>query len=186
MKELKWIVEKRKLSDLIPLDRNPFGKITESKKEILKRKLIDLGVFDVATIDKDNTLLSFNKRHFILKELYGEEYELDVKVPNRNLTEIERKEIILSSNIHEGDWDLDVIKLDFDDVDLLRVGLNSVDLISGNEFFETNQQPEKRELKNYNKVHFLISCSINHATSVLEIINQIRNYPGIEIDQTAN
>jgi len=49
-----WKIERRRLGDLKPLEKNPFGKSTPDKLERLKQKLETLGVFEVPTIDQDN------------------------------------------------------------------------------------------------------------------------------------
>jgi hypothetical protein len=121
---LNWTTEKRKIKDLIPLDKNPFGKITTQKKQRLKEKLISLGVFEIATIDTKNILLTFNKRHAALIEMGRGDEMIDVRVSNRDLTESERKEIILNSNIHEGSWIEEILKEDFQDIDLTSLGLD--------------------------------------------------------------
>ncbi len=123
-KKLTWKIERRKLSDLKPLEKNPFGKSTPEKLERLKKKLDNLGVFETPTIDTDNNLLSFNKRHHALMTLWGADAEIDCMVPGRKLTESERKEIILASNAHEGEWDLELLREDFADIDLDNLGLN--------------------------------------------------------------
>ncbi len=123
-KKLTWKIERRKLSELKPLEKNPFGKSTPEKLERLKKKLDNLGVFETPTIDTDNNLLSFNKRHHALMTLWGANAEIDCMVPGRKLTESERKEIILASNAHEGEWDLELLREDFADIDLDDLGLN--------------------------------------------------------------
>jgi hypothetical protein len=121
---LNWTTEKRKIKDLIPLEKNPFGRITTQKKQRLKEKLTSLGVFEIATIDTNNILLTFNKRHAALMELGRGEEMIDVRVPIRELTESERKEIILNSNIHEGSWIEEILQSDFNDIDLSGLGLD--------------------------------------------------------------
>jgi len=105
-KKLTWKIERRKLSELKPLEKNPFGKSTPEKLERLKKKLDNLGVFETPT------------RHHALMTLWGADAEIDCMVPGRKLTESERKEIIVTSNAHEGEWDLDILRADFDDLDL--------------------------------------------------------------------
>jgi len=87
-KKLTWKIERRKLSELKPLEKNPFGKSTPEKLERLKKKLDNLGVFETPTIDTDNNLLSFNKRHHALMTLWGADAEIDCMVPGRKLTEL--------------------------------------------------------------------------------------------------
>lgn len=76
---LNWKTEVRQMADLTPLDKNPFGKITQENKRRLSEKLKRLGNFDVATIDQNGMLLTFNKRFHLLRELGYT--EIDVKVP---------------------------------------------------------------------------------------------------------
>ncbi len=120
---LSWHVEQRRLNDLVPLEKNPFGKIDARKKKRLEEKIKALGVFEAPTIDTDNVLLTFNKRHMILLELGHGEDLFDVMVPNRPLTENERKEIIIASNIHEGNWIEEILKEEFGEMDLASLGL---------------------------------------------------------------
>jgi hypothetical protein len=129
MEKLSWEVRKVKLSDLTPLENNPFGKVTEEKRKRLRESLQRLGDFQIATVDTDFVLLTANKRFFALKELG--ETETQVKFPSRKLTEEERKEIIVSSNLHEGDWIAEILERDYQDIDLKGIGLELDSLVSG-------------------------------------------------------
>ena len=126
MKEdkLVWHNEQRKISELIPLERNPFGKINREKKIRLENKINRLGLFEIPTIDLNNDLLTFNKRRHILVALGREDEMIDVRIPNRALTKEERQEVILASNIHEGDWDKLILEEDYSNIDLLELGIN--------------------------------------------------------------
>jgi hypothetical protein len=174
--KLNWITESRKIKDLIPLEKNPFGKITTEKKRRLKEKLTSLGVFEIATIDTDNILLTFNKRHAALMELGRGEESIDVRVPNRPLTESERKEIILNSNIHEGSWIEEILKEEFGEVDLSALGLEieieepkPIDLEN-----ENNDEPEFPIVQKFSEKYtaIIIVCTNDiDETHVSEILN---------------
>jgi len=124
MEHLAWRTEKRLVKDLQPLEKNPFGKIKKDGRKRLQEKIKKLGVFEIPTIDVDNTLLSFNKRHFALMALGRGEEEIDVRTPNRPLTDQERKEIILASNVHEGEWEKDILLADYADIDNEFMGMD--------------------------------------------------------------
>lgn len=121
---LVWHTEQRQLKDLIPLERNPFGRIRRAAKKRLESKIKRLGVFDIPTIDLNNDLLTFNKRRHILMALGRDQETIDVRVPNRELTKEERQEVILSSNIHEGEWDSVILAEDFNNLDLEELGID--------------------------------------------------------------
>jgi len=122
--ELVWKTEQRKIKELVPLERNPFGKINREKRKRLENKIKRLGVFEIPTIDLNNDLLTFNKRAHILMALGRGEEMIDVRVPIRQLTSDERKEVILASNVHEGEWDGVILNEDFSDLNLEEIGLD--------------------------------------------------------------
>lgn len=121
--DLQWRTESRKISELKPLEQNPFHKISARNKARLEEKIRRLGVFEIPTIDLDNSLLTFNKRYHILMSLGRGDEPIDVRVPNRTLTEKERKEVILASNVHEGEWDKLILEELFADIDLDAIGI---------------------------------------------------------------
>ncbi len=117
-----WRPATRRLDQLTPLENNPFGKITQEKRRRLEAKLRELGVFEAATLDTADVLLTFNKRHNLLLGMYGPNYEVNVLVPDRELPADVRKKIILASNISEGEWIEDLLRGEYADV-LDDVGL---------------------------------------------------------------
>ena len=119
---LSWRPETRRLDQLTPLESNPFGKITAEKRRRLEKKLVELGVFEAATLDTQGVLLTFNKRHNLLLGLYGPGYVVNVLVPDRELPADVRKKIILASNVSEGEWIDDILREQYNDV-LEDVGL---------------------------------------------------------------
>ncbi|UZR93148.1 DNA modification methylase [Chondrinema litorale] len=121
-KPLNWTTEKRKIADLIPTETNP-RKLSLEGRERLKNKLEKLGVFEIPAVDENNQLLNFNQRLKILLALGKGQELIDVRVPNRPITLSERKEIVLSSNLHEGEWDIEILESDYADIDFDAVGL---------------------------------------------------------------
>ncbi|MGI4871233.1 MAG: hypothetical protein ACRYFX_08655 [Janthinobacterium lividum] len=120
---ITWRPERRRLDQLTPLENNPFGKITQEKRHRLEKKLLELGVFEAATLDTNSVLLTFNKRHNLLLGLYGPGYEVNVLVPDRELPVDVRKQIILASNVNEGEWVEEILREQYADV-LADVGLS--------------------------------------------------------------
>ena len=120
---ITWRPATRRLDQLTPLENNPFGRITQEKRRRLEKKLLELGVFEAATVDTDGVLLTFNKRHNLLLGLYGPAYEVNVLVAAEPLPADVRKKIILASNVNEGDWIEEILRGDYQDV-LDEVGLS--------------------------------------------------------------
>lgn len=120
---INWTMKKAKVSDLLPTQNNP-RKISAAEKDRLRSKIEKLGLFEAPTVDVNNELLNFNQRLKVLIEMGLGDMEIDIRVPDRKLTDEERKQIILSSNIHEGQWDEDLLRAAFADINLDEVGLD--------------------------------------------------------------
>ncbi len=134
---LEWYTVQRKVSELIPYEYNP-RKISAEDKERLKNSLEKFNLVEIPVIDIDNTLIGGHQRVIVLFELGRGEETIDVRIPNRKLTEEEFKEYNLRSNILNGEFDFEKINEFFSDIDLDAVG------------FDTKAFDEFIELQNIN------------------------------------
>ncbi len=116
-----WRVETRKVADLKLWDKNP-RKILQENFEALKKKITERGFHAVLTIDTDNTVLSGNQRMVALQQLGIE--QVDVKVPDRPLTEEERDAVGIESNVQSGFYDFDKLGNLFEPVKLQEYGVD--------------------------------------------------------------
>lgn len=123
MEELFWTTEQRRVRDLIPLDFNP-RKVTEEKQ----RKLIDsintFNLVEIPVINQDNKIIAGQRRFEALWYAGRQDELIDVRVPNRMLTDGEVKRYCLISNTHAGEWDFTKLEEFFSDI-------NYQDIISG-------------------------------------------------------
>lgn len=124
---LEWSTEKRRVSDLIPYEYNP-RKLTEEKKQKLRESLEKFNLAEIPAINTNNIIIAGHQRVIVLLELGRGEELIDVRVPNRELTETEFKEYNIRSNVSVGEWDLDILNAIFTDIDLLSLGLNTDDI----------------------------------------------------------
>lgn len=144
---IQWRVEKRLVADLILWDRNP-RKITPEKYEKLKERIKARGFHDVLKIDIDNTVLSGNQRKNALVDLGI--VEVHVMVPDRKLTDIERDQVGLESNISDGEYDWDKMKNDFAPEFLMDIGFDKNQLNFFN--LEDDEFDEDKELASIGEI----------------------------------
>ena len=112
-----------KLREFRENPNNP-SKATESEIERLAGKLkrVPLGLTAMriayVTDDKDGgkMVISGNKRLRVLKKMYGDDAELpdDYFQDVTAMSEAERHEFIVSANISDGEWDLDLLLQQYD------------------------------------------------------------------------
>jgi ParB-like chromosome segregation protein Spo0J len=126
MNNIQWRNEKRKLSQLIPYEKNPRILSTE-EKERLKKSLTKFDLAEIPAIDTDNKIVAGHQRIMILKEIKGPEHEIDVRIPNRKLTQEEFDEYLIRSNKNSGEWDFQKLATEFEMDDLLEWGFEAND-----------------------------------------------------------
>ena len=119
---LEWYTDKRRVSDLIPYEYNPRKRTPERIKK-LKDSLKKFNLVEIPVINLDNTIIAGHQRVFALFEIGRGEYIIDVRIPNRMLTEEEFKEYNVRSNIGIGEWDIEMLIEHFSDFDFNDLGL---------------------------------------------------------------
>ena len=111
MSDLTWANERRKLSELVPWDRNP-RQIREGEARRLAESLDDFGQIHAIAIDPSGGILDGHQRRNVWAALdrYGPEYAVDVRVASRALSEKERERLIALLHVGAvGDWDWDAL-----------------------------------------------------------------------------
>lgn len=124
--KLEWRTEKRLVKDLLPYEKNP-RTISDKQIEDLKKSLRKFNLVEIPAIDTDGKIIAGHQRIKVLQLLGRENEEIDVRVPNRKLSEKEYGQYLLTSNAVGGDWDFEKLK-SFDIEMLLDIGFSDDDL----------------------------------------------------------
>ncbi len=138
--KLEWHNERRKVKDLIAHPNNP-RQLTEDQAKVLTKSLEKFNLVEIPAIDTDNTLLAGHQRMKIMLLLGRGEEEIDVRMPNRKLTEEERDSYNILSNKATGEWDWNILANWNQDL-LLDSGFTKMELSKG---FDLNLKPEEGE-----------------------------------------
>lgn len=125
--KLEWRTERRKVKDLIRYQKNP-RKLSEVQLEGLKQSLKKFNLAELPAINTDGTLVAGNQRVLALSLIGREDEEIEVRVPNRPLTEAEFRDYLLTSNRSGGSWDFEKLAEEFNIDELLTAGFDSFDL----------------------------------------------------------
>lgn len=108
------------------MEINP-RKISAEKLKALAVNIEKFNVVEIPVIDVDNHLLTYHQRLKALLMIGRGEDMIDVRIPNRKLTELEIKEYNLIANTHSGEFDMELFNEFFSDVSLEDIGLNIED-----------------------------------------------------------
>jgi ParB-like chromosome segregation protein Spo0J len=117
--KIQWHNEKRKISDLAPYVANP-RQITEKQAKDLKTSLDKFGLADPLIVNTNNDLIGGHQRKKILETLMGADpdFEVDVRVPDRELTIDEMRELNVRLNKNVAEWNFDTLANNFELDDL--------------------------------------------------------------------
>lgn len=139
---LTWRTEKRKIKNLLPWAGNP-RKLSVEQELQLKKSLERFNLVEIPAIDTDNRLIAGHQRIKVLLILGRGEEEIDVRVPDRKLTDEEFNEYNLRSNHTTGSWDFELLA-DLDQSFLADVGFTSEEL---DVIFAVEDEPEVFDLQ---------------------------------------
>lgn len=138
------VIEYKKISEIYPNGNNP-RKITEAQKNKLKKSIIEFPeMLDIRPIiiDENNIILGGNMRYSTLVELGYEEIPT-IKI--ENLSAEKKSEFIIKDNLSYGEWDWEVLSLEWDSIILDEWGMEfpGFDLNEENykdDFFLSNEE----------------------------------------------
>jgi DNA modification methylase len=152
MKKLQWHTVQKRVSDLVPQEVNP-RVITDKQMSDLKKSLKKYNLVEIPAIDFNNKILAGHQRIKALQILNRGEEIIDVRIPNRQLTEKEAKQYLIASNALGGDWDFESLK-SFDLDILMEAGFDQIQLAKfwdeEKEVFDDSFEVEKeiKKIKN--------------------------------------
>jgi hypothetical protein len=142
MTDITWTNERRKLSELIPWERNP-RQIKRDQAKRLQDSLTEFGQVEPVCIGPGNALYNGHQRLKSWAAEFGD-IEIDVRVASRALSEKEREK--LTVYLHKGaagEWDFDALS-EWDVPDLIEWGFEPKELgIIDEPLAEEKGEPEE-------------------------------------------
>jgi hypothetical protein len=123
---LVWHTDRRRVNDLIPFEKNP-RILTDKQLEDLKLSLQKFNLAEIPAINTDNKIMAGHQRVKVLQLLGRGEEKIEVRIPNRPLTEKEFKSYLITSNALHADWNYSMLQ-NFDTDVLLESGLSENEL----------------------------------------------------------
>jgi ParB-like chromosome segregation protein Spo0J len=142
--QITFHTEQRRVNELILSNYNP-RKMSEEQVKQLTMSLEKFDLAEIPVINTDNTILAGHQRMKILDVLGRGNELIDVRVPNRELTEAECKEYNIRSNKNTGSWDFEMLGNHFDENMLLDIGFEPVELGLDGELDLKEEQEEEKE-----------------------------------------
>lgn len=137
---LVWHTELRRVNDLIPFEKNP-RILTDKQLNDLKLSLQKFNLAEIPVINTDNKIVAGHQRIKTLQLLDRGEEKIEVRIPNRPLTEKEFKSYLITSNALHADWNYQMLQ-NFETDILLDSGLSENEL---SQIWDTQLEVENDE-----------------------------------------
>ncbi len=184
---MKWQTEQRKISDLVEFDGNP-RQMTEKQVADLTASLQKFDLAEIPAITTNNKILAGHQRLRIMAMLGRGDEVIDVRVPDRELSEDEEREYLIRSNRNSGDWDWDALANGFDVAELTDWGFDEGELSEAD--WKAMQQEmasmEKYEPEPPAVTWVLIACPTDQFGSIAEAVEKIGSLEGVQIETAVN
>ena len=147
MSNITWTTERRKIRDLIPWPRNP-RQIKGEQVKRLQESVEEFGQFETIAVGPGNEVYNGHQRLKSWGAKFGPDYEVEVRVSSRQLSEKEREKLtILAHKGAAGEWDFDTLANEFEVSELLEWGFSENELGINSEplpeFKEYTEEVEK-------------------------------------------
>ena len=123
---MKWTTEKRRAKDLKEHQLNP-RKLSKKQKKDLQESLEKFSLAELPVINRDDSIIAGHQRISLIKE-QNPETEIEVRVPERELTADEVKEYMVRSNKNTGQFDYQMLEAYFDKDNLVDWGFEKSEL----------------------------------------------------------
>jgi len=145
MDELEWRTEKRAIKNLKSYNSNP-RKITDEQMQQLKKSIEKFNFVELPAINVDGTIVAGHQRIQALRILGRDEEEIEVRVPNRKLTEKEVEEYNIRSNKNTGEFDFAILSEAFNPEELREWGFSEEEVGNMNLYADDYSKEEFTEL----------------------------------------
>ena len=173
-------IEYKKLKTLTPYEKNT-KKHDKTQINNVAESIKQYGFVQPIVVDKNDVIVIGHCRYEAAKKL---KLETVPCVCVDELTDEQVKALrIVDNKSNESPWDMEFLA-----DELARTDLNGFDFDFGLDIMDESDIPdvEEKELKPYEKVHYLISLDINRNDEVIKLIKQIESIGGVEVESTLN
>lgn len=138
---IHWRLETLEIKRLKQHPKNP-RQINKQQLDRLSKTIDKFGLIDKPIVNSDDTIIGGHQRIRILKTQKAK--KIECWVPDRLLDDKEVEELVISLNLNQGSWDVDVLANSWNMEDLLSYGFTEDYLVG---ITEEETEPEEGKSK---------------------------------------
>lgn len=148
MQKLNWKTTQVKPNEVIFFEHNP-RLVKDKGYKDLKQSIEEFDIVEIPTLDFDKTCIAGHQRIRVLIEKGRGNEAIDMRMPNRKLTEKEFKKLNLILNRHAGVFDADILAnvFEFDELEFAGFSEEELGLIFVDTFAKTEDPSQRLDKK---------------------------------------
>lgn len=139
-----WTLQLLRVADLKNHPKNP-RQIGKQQFERLGKLIDKFGLIDKPILNYDLTIIGGHQRIKYLKKI--KEKSVECWVADRQLTESEIDELCIGLNLHQGQWDYDLLADQWNPIDLLEYGFTEEQLLGITQVDDDDEEKPQRKQK---------------------------------------
>lgn len=121
--QVEWLTKTLRIGDLKFAAYNP-RKISTARLELLKQSIDEFSLTEIPVCNTDLTIIAGHQRVEVALKLFGQDMEIDVRMPKKKLTVGDEKEYNIRSNKNKGEFDTVLLSqfIDFKTLEEMGIG----------------------------------------------------------------
>ena len=172
----------KRLDEIKPYENNP--RHNDNAVDAVANSIREFGFKVPIVVDSDGVIVAGHTRYKAAKKLGLQTVPCLIA---DDLTQEQVKAFRLADNkVGEiATWDLDTLKVELDnigEIDLSGMGFDLNDDKPAEDIIE----PTEKEINGYQFVHYMVTVDINHHDKIIDLIDQLKEIEGVEVESTIN
>ena len=172
----------KRLGEIKPYDNNP--RHNDNAVDAVANSIREFGFKVPLVVDSDGVIVAGHTRYKAAQKLGLQTVPCLVA---DDLTQEQINAFRLADNkVGElATWDLDTLKVELDnigEIDLSGMGFDLNDDKPAEDIIE----PTEKEINGYQFVHYMVTVDINHHDKIIDLIDQLKEIEGVEVESTLN
>lgn len=171
-------IEMQKIASLIPYDNNP--RINDGAVDAVANSIREFGFKNPIIVDKNNVIVAGHTRLKAARKLGLSEVPT-IRADDLTPDQINAFRLADNRTSEFSLWDFPALQRELDRIntDMAQFGFETVEE-------EETPKIEKRPIRPFVKVHYLITADLDLNPEILERLESLKNLEGVEIESSLN
>ena len=172
----------KRLDEIKPYENNPRN--NDNAVDAVANSIREFGFKVPIVVDSDGVIVAGHTRYKAAKKL-GLKTVPCIVADDLNEEQINAFRLADNKVGEIATWDLDTLKVELDnigEIDLSGMGFDLNDDKPAEDIIE----PTEKEINGYQFVHYMVTVDINHHDKIIDLIDQLKEIEGVEVESTIN